>query len=205
MKRYILSLVPIVVLFAFVTISPVMAHKVRVFAYETGGEIITEARFNNSRPAKNSTIVISNHANSNVLLEGLTDAKGIFRFDIPIQAKENKMSLNIIVDVGEGHKGSWLLSPSDYLVEEDISHHHPPESQPHLPSIKKDQPTDSSDYSQLEQVVEKIIVRELTPIKKKLAESNEQKLTLRDILGGLGYIFGLAGIAAYFQSKKSGD
>jgi len=54
-------------------------------------------------------------------------------------------------------------------------------------------------------VVEKIIVRELIPIKRKLAEGSEQKLTLRDILGGLGYIFGLAGIAAYFQSKKSGD
>ena len=59
-------------------------------------------------------------------------------------------------------------------------------------------------HRQLEQIIEQVIEKELSPIKRILAENSEQKLKLQDILGGLGYILGLAGIAAYFQSKKSG-
>ena len=36
---------------------------------------------------------------------------------------------------------------------------------------------------------------------RMLAEMQEQKVRLTDVLGGLGYIFGLVGVAAYFKRK----
>jgi nickel transport protein len=199
--RYSLYIIIFVALFTFSPLSSAMAHKVRVFAYESGGEIITEAKFNNGRPAKNSTIVITNNADGTVLLQGLTDNEGSFRFAIPALAKENRMSLNIILDVGEGHKGSWLLSASDYMGGQIESVAAPSEQQSPMPlhETRKDM-----NCTQLEQIIEQVIEKELSPIKRMLAENSEQKLKLQDILGGLGYILGLAGIATYFQSKKSG-
>ena len=36
---------------------------------------------------------------------------------------------------------------------------------------------------------------------RTLAEMQEQKVRLTDVLGGIGYIIGLVGVAAYFKRK----
>jgi nickel transport protein len=196
-----LSIILFAALFTFSSLSSVMAHKVRVFAYESGGEIIAEAKFNNGRPAKNSTIVVTNKADGTILLQGSTDNDGSFHFAVPVKAKENRLNLNIILDVGEGHKGSWLLSASDYLGGQIDTAAAPPEP---LSPISPHEAKNDMSCTQLEQIIEQVVEKELFPIKKMLAESSEQKLKLQDILGGLGYIFGLAGVAAYFHSKNQG-
>jgi nickel transport protein len=56
----------------------------------------------------------------------------------------------------------------------------------------------------IDQVIEKALDKKLAPIMRTLAEMQEQKIRLTDVLGGLGYIFGLVGVAAYFKSKKAG-
>jgi nickel transport protein len=53
-------------------------------------------------------------------------------------------------------------------------------------------------------VIEKALDKKLAPIMRTLAEMQEQKIRLTDVLGGLGYIFGLVGVAAYFKCKKEG-
>ena len=54
-------------------------------------------------------------------------------------------------------------------------------------------------------MVEQIVEKEFAPIKRLLAEDREKKIDIQAILGGLGYIFGLAGIALYFKGKKDGE
>jgi nickel transport protein len=51
------------------------------------------------------------------------------------------------------------------------------------------------------QAIEKALDKKLAPIMRMLAEMQEQKVRLTDVLGGLGYIFGLVGVAAYFKRK----
>jgi len=50
--------------------------------------------------------------------------------------------------------------------------------------------------------VEKALDKKLSPILKRLAESETRGPGLSEIFGGIGYIFGLAGVAAYVQSRK---
>ncbi len=54
----------------------------------------------------------------------------------------------------------------------------------------------------IDKVIEKALDKKLAPIMRTLAEMQEQKIRLTDVLGGLGYIFGLVGVAAYFKRKK---
>jgi len=56
----------------------------------------------------------------------------------------------------------------------------------------------------IDKVIEKALDKKLAPIMRTLAEMQEQKIRLTDVLGGLGYIFGLVGVAAYFKCKKEG-
>jgi nickel transport protein len=53
----------------------------------------------------------------------------------------------------------------------------------------------------IDKVIEKALDKKLAPIMRMLAEMQEPKVRLTDVLGGLGYIFGLAGVAAYFKRK----
>lgn len=183
--------------------SPVHAHKIRTFAYESGGQIITETVFNSGRPAKGAIIKVMTTADD-LVLSGKTDENGIFSFAIPQKAQEQQLDLNIIADVGEGHRGSWLLSAADYLAEVAV------EETPAAESIKQTathpnnrEPEDSKICMELEQRLEQLIISEISPIKRELAEQQTQNVGLKDILSGLGYIFGLAGIILYYQSKKT--
>ncbi|MBM9603917.1 hypothetical protein [Desulfopila inferna] len=185
--------------------SSAQAHKIRVFAYESGGTIITEVKFGNGRPAQNSTVAVEKKDGS-PLLSGTTDENGEFRFTVPQEALNQGLDLNIIADVGEGHRGSWLLEAGDYLAQTPSQKTEPaPEPASEPPSNPADTlKSDTPDSHELEERIEEIIRKELLPIKRMLAQEREKKPTLRDILGGLGYIFGLAGIAAYFKFKKNG-
>jgi len=53
----------------------------------------------------------------------------------------------------------------------------------------------------LDKALEKVLDKKLAPILRSLAEMQEPKIRLTDVLGGLGYIFGLMGVAAYFNSR----
>ena len=53
----------------------------------------------------------------------------------------------------------------------------------------------------IDKAFEKALDKKLAPIMRTLAEMQEQKIRLTDVLGGLGYIFGLVGVAAYFKRK----
>ena len=53
----------------------------------------------------------------------------------------------------------------------------------------------------IEQTLERALDKKLSPILRMLAESREQGPKLSDVLGGIGYIIGLVGIAAYFKRR----
>jgi nickel transport protein len=55
--------------------------------------------------------------------------------------------------------------------------------------------------AEIEKAFEKALDKKLAPVMRTLAEMREEKVRLTDVLGGLGYIFGLVGAAAYFKRK----
>jgi nickel transport protein len=53
----------------------------------------------------------------------------------------------------------------------------------------------------IDKALEKALDKKLAPIQRTLAEMQEQKVRMTDVLGGLGYIFGLVGVAAYVKAR----
>ena len=54
----------------------------------------------------------------------------------------------------------------------------------------------------IQQAMERALDKKLGPVLKMLAESRERTPKLTDILGGVGYILGLLGIASYVYYRK---
>ena len=96
----------------------------------------------------------------------------------------------ITVTGGEGHQSEWLISASEYMTEIVV------EKIPQQQSFNK---------NELEQMFKSILEQELAPIKRSLAKASEQKPGFRDIMGGIGYLLGLAGLAAWLKNRKTSD
>lgn len=201
------SLILVIFLLFFAFSSSALAHKVRIFAWQEGEQIITESKFSGGRPAINATVMVVNPLNGETLLSGSTDQSGQFSFPLPGDQQAQIKELDIIIDGGDGHKNHWLYAIEEESVaiaeitttpipQEPTSKGNgekitaPPEQ---LPPISREE---------LRQLLETTIDKKLSPIKRTLAENAEKGPSLQDILGGIGYIFGLAGIAAYMNAKK---
>ncbi|WP_343867009.1 hypothetical protein [Caenispirillum bisanense] len=53
----------------------------------------------------------------------------------------------------------------------------------------------------LEDTIARAVAREVNPLREQL-EAYEEKVRLHDILGGLGWIAGLTGIAFYILARR---
>ena len=202
----------LVILTLAMSTTPALAHRVIVFAYAEGGSIHTESKFVPDTPVRQGKIEIMDNKTDEVLLTGKTDDQGKFSFKIPQVAAMQKLDLNIVVEAAMGHRGSWLLKAATYLPGAAPKN---PVGQASLPATKAQAAAPVSattpaapaaqtakvDQQALEAAVNKALVRQLGPINEKLTELTIHRTSLPDVLGGIGYIVGLFGLWAYFQSK----
>lgn len=193
--------------FCILMSTPAQAHKVRIFAYGEGNTIVGETAFSGGRAPKDSEIIVQDAATAITLFTYRTDNQGQFRFPIPQEARRNHLDLRIIINVGEGHRGEWLLKAEEYLddVEGEPVLTNDQESVTVIAPAGNTTQSTSVEEELIRRVVEKELDKKLSPIKRMLAEDRNQGPSLQDILGGIGYILGLAGIIAYFKSKKYGE
>jgi len=54
----------------------------------------------------------------------------------------------------------------------------------------------------VEAIVDAALDRHLAPLRRALAAGNGAEPSLRDIVGGLGWIMGLVGIGLYFSRRR---
>lgn len=205
MKHTLTSYIFFVLLIIVFTATFASAHKINVFAYESSNSIYCEASFSGGRPAQKTTIEIVNADNHQLLLSGTTDELGKFSFPIQEKMKSNSINILIVAESGDGHKNTWQLPAEDYLHSTKISQTDSISPQP--PRIKTPHTTTSNltvDEQSFERMIEKVIQRELAPIKRNLAQRESAGPNAKDVFSGLGYIFGLAGLTILIRSKKKG-
>jgi len=90
----------------------VLAHKVSLFAYVEGGKIFTESYFSDGRPVEGGKVLVYD-SEDKLLLEGVTDKEGMFRFAVP-----KIDDLTIVLEAAMGHKNSFKLKKAEVETEQ---------------------------------------------------------------------------------------
>ncbi len=168
------------------------AHKVNVFAWIDNDTVFVESKFAGGKKVMDAEVIVSDKDGKQIV-SGKTNDNGEFSFKFPQQSP-----LTIAVIAGMGHRGEWTLTSESPPPQPQVSEPPPfvPTSSPPTSNLMMLTPG----MIQLE--VEKALDKKLSPLLKKLAESENKGPGLSEIFGGIGYIFGLAGVAAYVHSRK---
>lgn len=203
-RKYFIKL-SCLMLFLILSGGNALAHKVTVFAWVEGDTVLGETKFSGGKKAQNAEIIVWD-LNGKELLRTQTNEKGEFSFPIP-----EKTAMRIELIAGMGHKAEWTI-PLEDLGETIAAPSTLDEETPAPePAAKPDsgqavQAAASIDPAQLESIVEKAVTKALnkkiTPLTKMVADLEQKGPSMNEILGGIGYIFGLMGVAMYFSSRK---
>jgi nickel transport protein len=166
------------------------AHKVNVFAWVEGDRIFTESYFPDGLKAAHSHIeVFDEHGNK--LLTGKTDSQGMFSFRLP-----QKEDLKIVLRTPGGHRAEFNLEIEEKPTGEDRPESGHTERLPPLVGIP------CITEEEIRAVVEKVLDEKLRPVQKRLLEHQKRGPGITEVLGGIGYIIGLMGVAVYFSHRK---
>lgn len=183
------------------------AHKVQMFTHVEGDTVFLEGYFPDGKKTINSEVTVFDNRSGEELLKGETDNEGKFSFNAP-----RKTDLRIALNASLGHKTEYILHGSELSdtaggksvkkanadkveKEKKEAGHAVAVSQS---DILADTPADASD---VQLAVERGVEKGVTPLMRGFAECKEH-VFYSEIIGGIGYIFGVLGIVLYFQSRK---
>lgn len=172
--------------------APASAHRVNVFAWVEGDTVNTESFFSDGKKASNAQIEVFDSRGER-LLSGKTDKEGMFSFKLP-----DKTDLKIVLHASMGHRAEFNLSGSEVMGSVEGGRSEPVGKSTSIegaPCISKEE---------IQAVVEKVLDEKLRPMQKRLAQYQKRGPDITEILGGIGYIIGLMGVAIYFSHRKRG-
>ncbi len=209
--NFLIPMLMAVFVMSLMLTSPASAHKLFIFAYVEGDSVIVDGYFSGGVKAQDSAVLVYD-SEGKKLIEGKTDAKGVYSFklkDLP----PSKGGLKIAIEAEMGHKGEYSLSAADLgqAKEKSASQDVQPvavNATENMPETVHSAPQ-SVDQDALIAGIGSLLDKKLAPLirmqgslEKLLLEEKFSGPKMSDIIGGIGWILGLCGIAAFFLSFK---
>ncbi len=182
---------------------PASAHAHKLYVYPEsieGATIHGRAYFPGDVPAQHSDVIVRD-ASGRELGRTMTDDKGKFTF-----TAHERTDLYLSAETPDGHVGAYTIQASELpgilpagnppaesgapVVSQASEHAGAPAAVPG----EKNEPASVSDrLTELNTQVQLL--------RRQVSESDE-RLRFRDILGGIGFILGLAGVAFYMKARR---
>ena len=202
--------------FILATAASALAHRVNIFAWTEGNEVVAECGFNGGNKVKQGQVVIFDAATGAKLAEGRTDDLGVYRF--PISAEGKAHGVRIVIKAGEGHQNEWTVDAAELAtIQPGTAATSAPAVSPAVapaaastlqpqaaPKADKSpaQQTANISAAEMQNIVNTALDAKLGPIRKELAEMRVARPGFSEIFGGIGWLVGLAGIALYFKGRR---
>jgi nickel transport protein len=174
---------------------PLSAHKLKVFAMAQDETIQGQAYFVGGAGASGAQIRIKD-ADGNELARLTPDADGRFEYRI-----ESPMDYEVVADTLDGHRTSWSLKAEEFSSGLAAMTVKPADSREEGASDSASEPLNTEKSRLTEERCGQIVSRQTRSLSDAL-RACEERQRLRDILGGLGYIVGLAGLGLWWSRRR---
>ncbi len=183
------------ILTALCVAAPASAHKLKVFATAIGADISGYGYFAPGGRAQDSDVTVT--TDGKVVATLRTSSEGEFAF-----TAKSRTDHIFSVDAGDGHVATYRIA-ADELPETlgagGVAQT-PLAGTQQRPQILPLGPTPMS-AAEIRAMVEQGVAHQLRPLREQI-DAWQEKLWLHDILGGIGYIVGLAGLAFWLSANR---
>ncbi len=179
--------------------SPAYAHKVMVFAYQEGNRVYLEGYFADGKKTQNSLVEVFGEDGSK-LLEGKTDKEGVFSFPMP-----DVPEVRIVLTGSMGHRAECRVKANADAAGPDGSKTPLSGGLPENAGRDKNIDVAVPGEDRIRAIVSEELDKKLTPLIREVALVNQDKPSLPDIIGGIGYIAGIMGLFMYFKARRRMD
>lgn len=189
------TLAPLLLLLAA---APAEAHGLKVFAAATGAGIEGRVYFAGGHAARGATVQVET-ADGRRLATTVADADGRFSVDV-----RERIDHVIIADSGDGHVARFTVAAATLPVSVPESLPPPaPVAAPATAAVASIPPSAAAAGwpAGLEEIVARSVAAQIAPLRAQI-DAYEDRLRFRDVLGGLGYILGVAGLAAWLWARR---
>ena len=166
----------------FFATSSVFAHSIEVFATVEGKSIQGKASFHDGTPVRNAEVKAFDPTGEEIV-RTKTDDQGKFKLEVRFRCDHR-----LLVDTNDGHGAEYTL----------LAKNLPADLPPRDPSIVSPDTARTHTESDRERSHDSALLAEIHADVDALQEQlneYEHRLRFRDILGGIGFIVGLAGAA----------
>ena len=182
--------------------APAEAHKINVFAYADGRSISGEVYVRGGSPIKAARVTAFDPAGG-ILAETITDDAGGFTLELKFRCDHR-----IVADMGDGHSGEYTVGmdelPTDLPPRGPVSDRVVPVSSPSTAESSPDSANPATRSSAGDESLHDRIAgidRQLKELRKDL-DKYQSQLRMQDIVGAIGYILGLMGLAYYLGASR---
>jgi nickel transport protein len=174
------------------------AHRLNIFATGDGTAISGYAYFPGGGRAQGLTIT-AEAPDGSPLGSALTDERG--EFTIPAKLHCDHI---LTVQTPDGHRAVFTVPASeldDSLPTPGMDGPAGPAGVPVAGEAVTMSQLPATGSDELSALIEEAVRREVRSLREQL-EGYEERVRLRDVLGGIGYILGIAGIASYLMGRR---
>lgn len=207
-------LLAILALFFLVNARTAHAHRVNLFAWQEGDAVNAQAYWANGKKASGASLQVLDQAGA-VLFRGRTDSAGMCIFKVPGPGK-----FRIVLNAGMGHRAETEIECTlpgsegkrDFTSPAALSDHAAGAvSAGHVSAFGD---ANSHETRSCQAVMcgsmkemEFMLDGKLAPVMAQLAAIRERQSRIRprDVIGGLGYIIGLAGLALWASARRNSE
>lgn len=165
------------------------AHLLKVFAWAEGDTLHGRVYFAGGAAATGAQVTVYG-TDGERLAELTPDAAGEFSHTVSAP-----VDLRIVADTREGHRAEWRLAAAELAGASPAPAAAGPADDP--------PPTTAAGVSQaqLNATVERAVARQLGPLRAEL-KAYAEGARLGDVVGGIGVIFGIAGVAMWWRCRR---
>lgn len=176
------------------------AHKLKAFAAAEGTSLVGYAYFSPGGRPRQVAVTVT-EADGRLIAATTTDDEGRFRIEA-----ERRVDHRITVDGGDGHVATYTVMASelpDTLPAGDgpSAATIPALAVPSAPpsgAISPVLPVPEADWRAF---IDRSLSRQIRPLREQI-DAYQEKIWWRDVLGGIGYILGLGGLAFGLSERR---
>jgi nickel transport protein len=192
------------VLLVTVSALPASAHKVLLNAWAEGAMVVAEIGFSDGSAGSGAKITVLDGTTGEEILSGVADKAGFFEAEVPGAALARGNDLRVVGNAGAGHQAEAMVPIDEFAgavpaapgPDSAVEAGKGEESGAALAAASGFAPED------LKALMREAVREEMKPLRRELTAQARTGPDLSAILGGIGYIFGLAGVAALADTRR---